>query len=873
MERFMRIQWQSIAQVSGALLLSAAALWGQETLEVVELDVFAVEETERASLDSLNPTERTIDGTFFNGMTPLEIPRALLQLSPRAMELLQIDDFSDLEKVGAGTERYNFYGVAGAPVIRGWQGSTYFNGMLRAYQRNEMPTSFGSLEALDIVKGPAPAQMITSHVGGYANMIPKAPYFDEPRGSVEVKMGSHDFLNAQIDYGAPFLLGDKTPAAFRLSLTWQDAESYYDNVRNDYISAYGALKVRLSDNLRLYTGGEYFEFRSNENVGWNRPSQNLIDKGQYVIGEPLSLVRSSVGGIADRDYIGDYGKVPSDRKALFRALVVPASVVDAAVSNGSLSTDVRNLLVDMSDATTRAAIYEGMPTDMVQTDSGYVYTPDYFLAGGEVFTAPIDGRTVLSDSSDFADSRDFIWFVDIDGRPSAQFTWKHQLFIESLDTSKRSSHGYALESEQRVIDNRLTLTNSWIGNSLSGKIGYGAQIRYSEALQLQDFWSEPFARRDLLNPASPNARILSGGQINPNTSGDYWRGGFGAGGPGAHAVRSTNLQSAFFAMAEISWEDRFTLITGLRGERADFTAEAPSEAGYDASKANRSEGDITFLNWSLQPIWRVTEQISLYGVYQEATTFHPTQAGAVLGEANFGASDLNEAGAKCSLFDGTLFASVAYYEWTQDSFSDVNEVSQRFTAKGWEFETVWQPTSAWSVIASYGDRVIRKLGILGFRTVPYSMADPTGGGDAEIGLALQSGQLFSSISNAAKASYADPSEIATPSANPDLIQGSAPERTAKLFLVYEHTGGWGVGGGPVWRSGFWNNYDRTLWVDEVVLWNGQIFYEREAWSIRINIENLTDERYFLGAEPEFGANTLITQGPGRSYELSVRLAF
>jgi iron complex outermembrane recepter protein len=855
-----------------ALAWAAMSAQGQSPTEVVELETFAVEEQARAHLDTLNPASRGVDGVFFDGMRPVEIPRAVLQLSPRTLTLFQIEDFGDLEKIGAGTERYNFFGVPGAPVIRGWQGSAYYNGMLRAYQRNEMPTSFGSLEAIDVVKGPAPAQFITSHVGGYANMVPKAPYFDEPRGSLELRLGSDTFRHAQLDYGAPFHLTSSMPAAYRLSLSWQEAGSYYTDIGNDFVSLYGAVKVRLSDTLRLFTGGEFFDFRSNENAGWNRPTRRLLAHDQYVIGEPLSLVRPSVGGVADRDLIGDFTAVPASRRPLFRALVAPAEAVDAAVAAGALSAAQRELLVNMADPAARAAVYAGLPEDILQTTSGYVYTPEYFLAGGTVFTAPISGRTVLSDPDDFADSRDFLWFLDLEGQPSPGFSWKHQVLFEDLSTRKRSSYGYAFENEQRVFDNRLTLSHVGFGDSVSWKLGYGGQLRYSEALQLQDFWSEPFARRDLLNPESPNGRMLSGGQVNPNTGGDYWRGGFGAGGPGGHAVRSRLWQGGVFAFGELGATDRFTLLAGARAERARFIAKAPREAGYTDS--NRQSGAVNSFNWSVQPVLHLREGLNLYGVYQEAKTFHPTQGGAVVNEANFGASELLEGGLKAELLGGRLFATAAAYEWTQERFSDRSNISQPFEARGFELEAVWEAAPGWTILASYGDRVIRKLSPLGFRTVPFGAGDPTGAGDEEIGVALQAGQLFSNISAAARAAYGDAlGDLANPPANPDLIQGGAPERTAKLYLVFEDSRGWGFAGGPTWRAGFWHNYDRTLWIEDVVVWNAQVFYERERWALRLHVENLGDARYFLGAEPEFAANTLITRAPGRSYRLSFRYGF
>jgi hypothetical protein len=51
-----------------------------------------------------------------------------------------IESFDDLDAVGGGTQRVNFFGHRGHAVIRGIVAGPYYDGMQRAYQRNEMPT-------------------------------------------------------------------------------------------------------------------------------------------------------------------------------------------------------------------------------------------------------------------------------------------------------------------------------------------------------------------------------------------------------------------------------------------------------------------------------------------------------------------------------------------------------------------------------------------------------------------------------------------------------------------------------------------------------------------------------------------------------------
>lgn len=126
------------------------------------------------------------------------------------------------------------------------------------------------------------------------------------------------------------LLGHR-PAAYRLSLTAQQADSYWRNVGNDYLSAYGALKVQLREDVQLFTGAEYYNFHSNENPGWNRVTQNLIDHGNYITGEPQNITDPALGGDANVNLIKFPGAF-TGQAAKFRALILPAPTAQARLS-------------------------------------------------------------------------------------------------------------------------------------------------------------------------------------------------------------------------------------------------------------------------------------------------------------------------------------------------------------------------------------------------------------------------------------------------------------------------------------------------------------------------------------------------------------
>ncbi|MGJ3242806.1 MAG: TonB-dependent siderophore receptor [Opitutales bacterium] len=862
-----------VAALAGLAIAMSAN--GQSDDSILELETFIAEETSVLYSDTLNPNEQVVSGAFFDNMTLLEVPRSVTVLTPEALDQFNIEDFHDLSKIGAGTETINFYGVPGTPTIRGWKGGIYYNGMLRAYQRNEMPTSFGAMEALEIVKGPAPAHLIPSHVGGYVNMLPKQPFFDEDfGGSVEFEVGSWDKYKTKLDVGGSMLIGE-VPSAYRFSITNQLAESYYDNVGNDFTSIYGSAKFKLSEKTKVFIAAEYYIYNSNENAGWNRPTQNLVDNGEYVIGEPLSLVRTSKGGVADRGFIDGttFGFLFNDanQRALFRSLVVPSDVISGAVSSGQISAAQRDLLVDMSDSANQEAVYAGLPADMAKTTSGFVYTPEYFEAGGTVFTEDIEGSTVLADPSDFADSEDFLFFGELDHSFSEDLGLTYNFFSEYIDTDKLSSYGYGFQSEQFVLDNKVSVNQRFNLGGAQLDLTYGLQARLVDATQLQDFWTEPFARRDITREEiSANSVILAGGQVDPATGNNFWGGGFGAGGPGGHAVTSETWTYGGFAVGNLKVGESFNVMGSLRWDTFDVDVGIP-EGPTDVFGPDTSFSDDE-ISWAINPVFIINERFSLYGVAQESTTLAALQGGPILNAGNLGTGELYEGGFKASIPEINLFISAAYYEWEQSSFNDRDATSEQFESEGVEVEVTWQATDNLTLIAAFTDSETRKIDGLGFRTMPFGLTDPTGANDPEIGVALNGGILMSQ--------FTEPfggftPEGGTPSANPELESPGFPETTFKLYAVARDLGidGLGVTGGFVWRDEYWHNYDRTILLPSSTIASLNVFYETDKFEVLLGVENLTDEDYFLGADPEFGANTLLTKAPERNYRAQFTYKF
>ena len=841
-------------------LLAATSLRGDdaESRTVFALEAFIVEETAQTTTETLSPLSMRMDTPFGEDLTVDALPRAVTVLTPELQELLQIDSYEALDRFGAGTQRLNYFGLAGSAFIRGARAGTYFNGMLRAYQRNEMPMSFGAFEGLEIVKGPVPAALTPTLVGGAVNQRPKRPYFDRARGSIEVEAGSFDQWQVQLDYGAPLMLLGK-PAAYRISYTGHRSNRYYENVPHDFDSLYAAAKIKLSDNHRLFVGGEIYDFRSSEIPGINRPTRELIRDGRYVIGEPALLTGSAWGGQVVRPLLA-FPYTFSVNPALF-ALAIPGETARARIPDA-----LRAHMLDLNDPATVDAIYQPVPVGQVpgfaawahadtaaflqqvdqRTQDAYVYTPEYFAAGGEVLTQQLPMNRVLADPLDKADSRDAIAFADLETLLGNGDRLLTRFFMEKLSTEKASTYGFAFNSDQLVLQGKLEYQPVLAGES--NRLAMGLDLRYTEASVLQDFDAEPFSRRDLtLDTISANTRVPAGGMTGPDGQ-NFWS-SFGTA-----SLDSELKQAALYLTGTRYFGERMALHYGGRLEQAWYTVGLPDAVDNPVPGAagEVARDSDTFL-WQLHlnPQVEFAPGWTAYSALQVGKALAPGDGGTVSGEEGFTDVELFEAGLKARLLEDSLFASLSVYHWDQATYSTRDASARPLRAKGVEVEVTWSPIEQLTLMGAFtAQRVFLRTDVLGFGAIPQS----------EEGWALNAGVLNATGGRSAPA-------------NPEMAFAGLPEVTAHLYAVWDLPHGFQVAGGPIWRDGYYHDMQRAMRIPGYVLWTAQLRYDADDWWVRLHVENLFDTDYWIGQEPVFSAGTLILQGSGRKWQVTAGYRF
>ncbi len=783
--------------------------------EIVTLEDFVVRETALADSGDLLPTSRPVESGLFSSQTLADIPRSVTVLTPETLRLFAIDDFNDLARVAAGASSPNFYGVPGTPFLRGDFAGTFYNGMQRVFQRNESPTSFGSLESMDVVKGPAPANFGTTQAGGYVNFIPKSPFYDKTRGALRVTAGSYDYTNSQFDLGGPLLLLGK-PAAFRVSLTGQRADSYYSDVGTDYVSLYGAVKMQLAPALQLYSGAEYYDFKSNENAGWNRVTQELIDSGRYIDGEVAPATSAAAGGFVDPADV-PFAFVPFDGPAPAMGIIPPQSFRD------SLSPELQALLGP-----------DGQ------------YTQAYFDAGGELHTVKIDGDQVLADARDFADSQSLLYFLDLISQAHPDQLFKAKLYLEYFNSDKRSSYGYAFRNEQFVAEEKLQLERS-LDTRVPVRFNVGGSVRYQHARQIQDYSTEPFSRRDISNPAvTANSVVLTGSQhLLVGDTRPFW----------SQSGSSDLGTLGLFSIGEFQWTGWTATTLSARLEGARFRNRIPAEHERSPDRGRTiADGGKNYTSLALGEVFRLPKGFSLYATAQQGTALNPSEGGVVAGEGSFAESELYEAGIKGDLLEHRLYLSLGVYYFDKVGFDSVSQVDFPLRGKGLEFETVYAPSTQFRLVANFTAQRTQRRSDPGFRFAALSPEQ----------LAQYAGGLYAT---------SDDLQGLLAANNPDLVTPGAPELVANIFVIWSPAPRWDFGLGPTWRDGYWHNYERTIRLPSSLVWNATAGYRRERYEILLTLSNLFNEDYFYGSDPGFASNALITKAPPLEGRLSFTYKF
>ncbi len=649
-----------IAMCVGAMSTAVS----QETTDDTEERYGEIEEiVVEGSLRSL-PTE-DVGSVFGFGKTLLETPRSASTISSDQMDRFDMRDIDELIALAPGTFTQSFFGVAGSLDVRGTSGETYFRGVRRLDNPGNYPTPIGASDRVDIVRGPASVVYGPAKMGGYLNFVPKSAraaggqYLSEPEGKISYTTGSWRKSVVSAEIGGPGSLGDKE-FGYHLYGEIENSDSYYENTETNQSVFQVSIDSDLTDRTRVAFGGMFHHYSGNQNAGWNRLTQELIDNGTYITGSPAPLDLDGDGSISHAEYFS------ADGGNAFQgfSFINPFIFRPEFVTTGDLSPSM-------------ALINPGRTT--------------------------LDGSQVLVAADDVLENDVLTLYFDVIHETAGGWEIKNQIFYEGYTNLNENAYGFSQFHDSFVFEEKLVLSKVFERDTLTASLQVSPSIRYTDFEHGDDFANEYFDRRDLTGPSTAlDRRLLStriGGQYSTFFEGDYTNLGLGA-------------------ILDLTWESGFNVLLGLRYDSidAESTQITSRLLGSNGLGANVTE-DATEngLSWTASIGYEFENGLRPYITASEQSTVVAGQgaeldAGDLAGDAWFDTSELIEFGIKASFLDDTLYAALAVYEQERTDRSVQSIVTnQTNETSGLEFELRWAATENLLLTAGYSNIEILNL--------------------------------------------------------------------------------------------------------------------------------------------------------------------
>ena len=826
--------------VSIALLFTAAHRAYAEEAEDDE-DEYIEELVVTGDLRSL-PGEN-VESVFGFQKSLLELPRSASTVSWEQIERFNIKDIDELVALAPGTFTQSFFGVAGALDVRGTPGETYFRGIRRLDNPGNYPTPIGAADRIDIVRGPASPIFGPSKIGGYLNFTPKSAradsgqYLAENEGAISFTTGSWDKSIITAEVGGPGEVFGKD-FGFYIYGEVEDSGSYYDNSATEQTLFQASFDMDVNDQLRIQFGGQYHDFKGNQIAGWNRVTQDLIDHGTYVTGNPTPLDTNGDGSISHQEFDVDNDGFTDLNPFRFDFLGLST---DPNCPFGALCPPSPDSLSDLE-------ILIG-PSTLLNLDPS------------TVGTAKIDGSDVLVAPDDTLENEDYVFYFDIIWTFDNGMELILQLHDESYDNLNENAYGFSQFHETWVIEDKLVLSGKWETEGVVTQWQLSPSIRHTDFDHGDDYTNEYFDRRDLTGPSTALDRRLLATRIDDDYT-EYYTGEY------------TNLGIA--GMVDVTFDFGLNIVAGLRWDTIDMESKQPFDkllfassnnfcnpataADYDADCGNALEADddVDGESWTISVSWETPIGIRPYVTASEQSTLIAGQ-GAELVTNNirddtiFDTSELLEFGVKGSLLEDNLYFALSYYEQERTDLSTQSIVTNQTTeTEGYEFELRWAVTDRLLMTAGWSNIEVINLASqdAGFR-FSFIGADDLPNIAPE---ALYGGTLGGFVAS-------------------DPRRAGMPENIFSVTGTYDFTENFAGHFSVIQADEVDSGYSGSVELPDYTLVNLGFVYQTDQWLLGVNAKNITDEEYFRSNFPNLFGGTIVLPELPRHFAATLQYTF
>lgn len=796
----------------------------------------------------------------------VDVPRSVFQIDEQQLRREPLRNADDLVRYAPGITRNGGQNVSIAPLIRG-QASELFQDGQRTYNVRH-PFNTNAFEGVDIVAGP-PSQVFgpSSRSGGYANYLAKKPDFSTQRTTLSGSYGSWSTGKLTLDTTAPI----SDTLAYRVSLTPQRADDYYDGVSNNYNAFYGALawkptsKVRVDWNLAY---DDYYDF--NVIHGWNRATQDSVDSGQYWGGRATPIVAQTVG-TATRYYSPVYASGAYNSAITGWVERTPNAKNQFIAGPLLIGAQLPSFLTSATNP---------------GTVRGWVYDP----------TTPGNGATSIS-RSDFSNPND----KNTAKRATSQLrvvaelspSWSlanSTLFQYSKDTGD-SVGSFFTQFSDHLLDNRTELRGrhhfelGGVGIDLQSNTGVSLRRESFTTLAANNsFFTAPYDLTAPLGlktpatiyglpvPAGSGSWIGTAGvpqqtsfgylnlpRMYPVANGLYAEaGGSATVGGATYTARGDWTNTGVFTQLNTLVDGRFGLNVGLSATKVDAHIENPLAA--TAAQVASDDRSTWLPAAQVNLLWKPTEQSTIYATVDRSYAINTGGFADVLtwGSNNQlnplafrSLSNLREVGAKADLIPGRLFASLAYYKAERDLSPAPDGSIARLRIHGTEA----------AIRAQLSSQLSAGLNASAINARYDFVSFGSGGFFSPWGFVADNATVFG-----------DGNVLNKRPAPGSLQAPGIPKHSASGFVDYQFDNGLGTQLSAWWTSAWYTSITQTVKVpaEHAVDWT--LYYRQPRYELSLTVRNLTNEKNF-SAGLTGTTNEFLVPSPSRSAQVSVAYHF
>lgn len=792
----------------------------------------------------------------------LDTPRSVTQVNAEQLARDPIRSADDLVKYAPGITRGGGQNAGIAPQMRG-QNSEVFQDGQRAYGVRH-PANFNAYEGADIVAGPSSVTYgSVSGSGGYVNYLSKKPDFERFRTKLSGEIGSwipdgesRDATKFSIDNTGP--ISDNL--AYRVSITRQRQEDFYDNVENNFDAFYGALAFR-NDHVRVDWNAAYDDYYDyNITHGWNRATQDLVDHGKYYAGRATPIIQNGntlwspvlSSGASDAQVLG---WVQRQRNAQGQYSVVNGSFQGASPNTQANPGSLR----------------------------GWVYDPS--LAG--------NGLTSLSSQTgqraqDENRSRRFTTQLRIEGELTPSITLANSTFYQHSTDTTDAVGAFQVQGKDDIFDNRFDFRarGQWqlggltlVDDSNSGLIyrresneSIAANNSFGSTINAYDLTQDPRLKNpgDLLglagrNPVGGNAAWIGQPGVAQfsdlygwlNLPAMYPAGhGLYAESIAPYTADSTWTTKTLFSQHNLRLGERAGLNIGASRSWIDARIENPFVV--NGASQRKDANNYRLFSVQVSPYVKPTDNSTLYYTFDRSLAVNTGFFTNGLGwGSGTGANQLNplafqslsvlhELGLKVEAVPDQLFLTLAAYRQARDQAPDSNNNIARLIVKGLE------------ATLRYQDEHLR--GGLNLSRISAYNEFTSQAGFASAGFIPDNGTVFGDNNSLNQ----------RPSGKFDAVQ--IPEYNAGAYVDYRFDSGFGVELSGWWTSSWYLNLSKTVKVPDEYNLDLAVYYRQPQWGVTLRMLNVTDELNFVSGLAG-STNTFLQPMPGRTLLAQVDYQF